>query len=87
MLILGQKSCFLGPNIFEIPKLERYYYVYLFLCSDGLFDSNIPTHIIVKNEQIITIGSFTNFISIHEKKKIQLQLHAYKCDTVLKHSW
>ena len=67
------KILFLGPTIFEIPKPEWYHYVYLFLRSDGLFDSNIPTHIITTNEQMITIGSFSNFISIYQKKKSQFQ--------------
>ena len=26
MLILRQKSCFLGPTIFEIPQQKLYYY-------------------------------------------------------------
>ena len=29
MLILGQKACFLGPTIFEMPQPNWYYYGYL----------------------------------------------------------
>ena len=30
MLILGQKSCILGPTIFKIPQPNCHYYLYLF---------------------------------------------------------
>ena len=40
MLILGQKACFLGPTIFEIPKPNWHHCLLISLClSDWLLDS------------------------------------------------
>ena len=44
MLILGQKSCFLGPTIFEIPQPNWYYCRQNITCFNGVDDVRFTIH-------------------------------------------
>ena len=53
MLILGQKSCILGPTIFKIPQPNWHYVPYLFevedevLCPLPIFDEFLLLELIL----------------------------------------
>ena len=56
MLILGQKSCFLGPNIFEIPQPNRYYYTHI--CH---LKYSLTVYLLLSKKFLIAKFDFTNF--------------------------
>ena len=68
MLILGQKACFLGPNIFEIPRLNWYY---------SLIQKNGYTFAIVYGSKCVTVFLNQTLVSIWLKNDFWLRTNDF----------
>ena len=73
MLILGQKSCFLGPTIFKIPQPKWRYYVHTNI-QDITHESEF-----IRNLNDGKTWESELFATVHTYYKVYAHVHSYIC--------